>query len=166
MHYLETFRNTLKWANELGTDLARAKHLGYPLMIAALVTLAGGILLFLVDPSVRSPLDGVWSAWVTLTHVGFGDVVPTSLLGRLLAALLILFGLMLFSFFTASFSATLVERSRDARALETRRDADRLTSGEERILEELARLHRRLDALEARLQPPSTETRSQQLVEG
>ncbi|MDP3009144.1 MAG: ion channel [Methylococcales bacterium] len=32
----------------------------------------------------------MWSAWVTMTHVGFGDVVPTSFLGRLFSAGLIL----------------------------------------------------------------------------
>ena len=79
-----------------------------------MVTLAVGLILFLIDPNIKSPLDGIWSAWVTMTHVGFGDVVPISFFGRLLAAGLILFGLVFFSLFTALVSVALIGRNMDA----------------------------------------------------
>ena len=86
-----------------------------------------------------------------MTHVGFGDVVPTSFLGRLLSAVLILFGLVLFSLFTALLSANLIGKSIDAwghdvRSLE--QNVNQLETEESKILKELARLHDRLDALE------------------
>jgi voltage-gated potassium channel len=116
-----------------------------------MVTLAVGLILFLIDPNIKSPLDGIWSAWVTMTHVGFGDVVPVSFIGRLLAAVLILFGLVFFSLFTALVSVALIGRNMDALGLNVRQieqEAGRIQTGEDRILAELAQMHERLKALE------------------
>jgi hypothetical protein len=91
-----------------------------------------------------------------MTHVGFGDVVPVSFLGRLLAAALILVGLVFFSLFTALVSVALIGRNMDALGMEMRRvgqEADRIEGEESRILRELARIHARLDTLEQRLLP-------------
>jgi voltage-gated potassium channel len=156
------FQNALRWSNGLGADLVKVKHLGYPILMAAMVTFVGGVLLFLIDPNIRSPLDGVWSAWVTMTHVGFGDVVPASFFGRLLAAMLILIGLVLFSLFTASLSVALIGRSMDTLAPEVGRDASRIEREENRILEELTHLHRRLDTLEAHVRAHPAKTSERQ----
>ncbi|MGZ5529537.1 MAG: potassium channel family protein [Limisphaerales bacterium] len=128
-----------------------------------MVTLAVGLALFLIDPNIRSPLDGIWSAWVTMTHVGFGDVVPSSFFGRLLAAGLILLGLVLFSLFTALVSVALIGRNIHALGLDVRQieqDAGRIQTGEDRILDELARLHERMAALEKQLPSNTDQDRS------
>ena len=85
----------------LFNDLKTKPIVIYLLTLAFTVTIVVGFMLYLIDPDVHTLFDGIWSAWVTITHVGFGDVVPTSFFGRLLSALLILFGLILFSLFTA-----------------------------------------------------------------
>ena len=113
-----------------------------------------GLLLFLIDPNIKSPFDGIWSAWVTMTHVGFGDVVPVSFFGRLLATGLILFGLVLFSLFTAVVSVALIGRNIHALGRDisqSEQEDGRVQTGEDKILDELARLHRRMEALEKRL---------------
>lgn len=137
-------------------ELTRTHNLGHLFLLAVLATLVVGFALFLIDPNVKSPFDGIWSAWVTMTHVGFGDVVPVSFFGRLLAAALILFGLVLFSLFTALVSVTLIGRNVDAFGGEIKRlerETERVESEESRILRELARLHERLDRMERRLAP-------------
>ena len=86
-----------------------------------------------------------------MTHVGFGDVVPTSFLGRILSAALILFGLVLFSLFTALLSANLIGKNIDAwgnNVQSIENDLDQIEIEESKVLQELARLHARLDALE------------------
>ncbi|MDD1608150.1 MAG: ion channel, partial [Methylococcaceae bacterium] len=101
--------------------------------------------------NVHSMTDGIWSAWVTMTHVGFGDVVPTSLLGRLLSAALILFGLTLFSLCTAILSASLIGKNMDVWETNVRQlaqETNRIEADDNTILSELARLHERLDRLE------------------
>ena len=114
MRWLTECHNAIHWGDNLRVDLFRVKNLGYLILLAIMVTLAMGLLLFLIDPNIKSPLDGIWSAWVTMTHVGFGDVVPISFFGRLLAAGLILFGLVFFSLFTALVSVALIGRNMDA----------------------------------------------------
>ena len=120
-----------------------------------MLSIAAGVVLFLLDPNVHSPLDGIWSAWVTMTHVGFGDVVPVSFLGRLLAAGLILFGVLLFSLFTALVSVALIGRHTDIQQL----GKSTGTGGEAgQILQELALINDRLKTLEQALSVPPEGT--------
>ena len=154
MRWLDECHNAIHWGNNLRIDLFRVKNLGYLVLLAIMVTLAVGLILFLIDPNIKSPLDGIWSAWVTMTHVGFGDVVPISFFGRLLAAGLILFGLVFFSLFTALVSVALIGRNMDALGADMQQieqKADHIQTGEDRILAELARLHERMKALERQL---------------
>ena len=154
MRWLDECHNAIHWGNNLRIDLFRVKNLGYLVLLAIMVTLAVGLILFLIDPNIKSPLDGIWSAWVTMTHVGFGDVVPISFFGRLLAAGLILFGLVFFSLFTALVSVALIGRNMDALGadmLQIEQKAGHIQTGEDRILAELARLHERMKALEKQL---------------
>ena len=154
MRWLDECHNAIHWGNNLRIDLFRVKNLGYLILLAIMVTLAMGLILFLIDPNIKSPFDGIWSAWVTMTHVGFGDVVPVSFFGRLLAAGLILFGLVFFSLFTALVSVALIGRNMDALGadmLQIEQKAAHIQTGEDRILAELARLHERMKALEKQL---------------
>lgn len=130
--------NALAWLRGLHIELCKQKSLVYVLSLAVAVTVLFGLAVFIVDPNIHSLSDGVWYAWVTMTHVGYGDVVPTSLLGRLLASLLILFGLAVLALLTATFSSILIGRGMGDMA----RD-------ESQILAEIKRLHERLDQLEA-----------------
>ncbi|MDO9104794.1 MAG: potassium channel family protein [Methylovulum sp.] len=154
MRVLAECHNAVLWGNRLIIDLFRSRKLGYLVLLAVMVALVVGLLLFLIDPNINSLLDGIWSAWVTMTHVGFGDVVPVSFFGRLLAAALILFGLVFFSLFTAMVSVTLIGRYMDVLEENVRRieqEAGDIQTGEDRILAELARLHERMDVLEKQL---------------
>ena len=154
MRWLDECHHAIHWGNNLRVDLFRVKNLGYLVLLAIMVTLAVGLMLFLIDPNIKSPLDGIWSAWVTMTHVGFGDVVPISFFGRLLAAGLILFGLVFFSVFTALVSVALIGRNMDALGadmLQIGQKAGHIQTGEDLILAELARLHERMKALERQL---------------
>ena len=160
MNCFDDFKNALHWGNSFRADLIKSKPLGYLVLLAILATLAVGLLLFIIDPNIHSLLDGVWSAWVTMTHVGFGDVVPISFLGRLLAAALILFGLVFFSIFTALVSVALIGKNIEEIGGGVKKlgeDANTLSSGEDRILAELVRLHERLDWIESRVSSNSQE---------
>jgi voltage-gated potassium channel len=135
-------------------DLRGKRSLVFLLILAFAVAIASGLILYIIDPNIHSIFDGIWSAWVTMTLVGFGDVVPTSFLGRLLSVALILFGLTLFSLFTAILSVTLIGKNIDTWGHDVRQieqEASRIEMEENQILRELARLHERMDALEKQL---------------
>ena len=154
MRWLDECHNAIHWGDNLRVELFKVKNLGYLVLLATMMTLAAGLILFLIDPNIKSPLDGIWFAWGTMTHVGFGDVVPISFFGRLLAVGLIIFGLVFFSLFTALVSVSLIGRNMDALGMDMRQieqKAGRIQTGEDRILAELARLHESLKALEKQL---------------
>ena len=151
MNILETIKDALALLKTVLSELSNKQHLFNLLILALAVSVGAGVLLYILDANIHSLLDGIWSAWVTMTHVGFGDVVPTSFLGRVLSAALILFGLVLFSMFTALLSVNLIGKNIDAwghdvRSLE--QDVNHIEVEESKILKELTRLHDRLDALE------------------
>jgi voltage-gated potassium channel len=74
-------------------------------MVSFIIVVLAGTLMAVIDPNIKTPLDGIWWAWVTITTVGYGDIVPGSTAGRLFGSLLILLGIALFSMLTGSFSA-------------------------------------------------------------
>jgi len=113
MKLLQILSESLNVFKNLLNDLRGKRSLVYLLILAFAVSIASGLILYIIDPNIHSLFDGIWSAWVTMTHVGFGDVVPTSFLGRLLSSSLILFGLTLFSLFTAILSVTLIGKNID-----------------------------------------------------
>ncbi len=82
----------------------------FSVLIAA--TLLGGISLYLVEvrhnPSVHSILDGVWWALVTLTTVGYGDLVPVTLLGRIVAGVMMVSGMFTLALFAGIVGSSLV----------------------------------------------------------
>ena len=106
------------------------------------ITVATGILMTVLDrenyPTVGS---GLWWAVQTTTTVGYGDNVPTTYAGRLLAAFVMLVGIGFLTVITAAITSTFVSRSRLEPA-----DSDAETS----IAEQLRQINARLERIETR----------------
>jgi len=84
----------------------KRNRFGQILAVFAFVILgAGGLFSYIEDKGLW---DGVWYALVTITTVGYGDVVPVSDYGRIFGVVLILFGVVFFSLVTANISAFLI----------------------------------------------------------
>lgn len=64
------------------------------------------------DPAadMATPVEGLWWALVTSTTVGYGDYVPLTPEGRVIAGLLMIVGVALLSVITASVAAFFVEQ--------------------------------------------------------
>ena len=87
--------------------LARGR-LGTILAIAAIVVVLAGIIVTRLDTSMGTVWDGMWYSWVTISHTGYGDIVPKTPAARLFGGVLILLGVVLFTVLTASLSAFLI----------------------------------------------------------
>jgi voltage-gated potassium channel len=113
---------------------------------STVMTVVAGLLMTVLDsetfPSIGS---GLWWAVQTVTTVGYGDVIPKSLAGRLVAALVMLLGIGFLTVITASITSTFVSRSRHESSA-----ADAATA------EQLRQLDRRLERIEAALSRSSS----------
>ena len=68
----------------------------------------------------RPPADALWWSIVTLTTVGYGDISPVSLGGRLIGGVLMFFGIGVLGMFTATIAGVFVEqRMRKDRGMES-----------------------------------------------
>ena len=78
--------------------------------VTLVVTILAGILMQLTDPdSFPSVWSGLWWAIQTTTTVGYGDLVPGSAAGRLIATLVMLGGIGFISVTTAGITTAFVE---------------------------------------------------------
>ncbi len=97
-------------------------HLRTTILGAAVVVVIFGALVAGVDPNVKSVWDGIWWAIATVSTIGYGDVVPSSALGRLLGVILVIIGVAIFVIITANILAITLKKER----LQFRRDEKEL----------------------------------------
>jgi voltage-gated potassium channel len=85
--------------------------------IAASVVI-GGVLIRVVDPKAFPNVGaGMWWALQTVTTVGYGDVLPQSTFGRLVAAGFMVEAIAFVSIVTALITSSFVERARRERMI-------------------------------------------------
>jgi len=121
-------------------NLLSRHNLGITLFVCFVILIISGLLISGIDPAFETPLDGLWWAWVTVTTVGYGDLVPATTEGRLFGSVLILMGIAMFSMLTASFSVFFIEQ-----------DERELSEKEERNLERIEGLEIKLANIEKQL---------------
>jgi voltage-gated potassium channel len=117
--------------------VGKRRGLGFVLLAVAVLMLGGSYLMLLLEAGAGTGFDsypdGLWWALVTMTTVGYGDVVPVSPAGRIIAAVFQVFGIAVFGIVTASISVHFV--------VADRRDEEKA------VLERLAAIEARLTAL-------------------
>jgi len=122
--------------------MLRRNQLLPTLVATTIVVVMSGIMMAALDPAIQSPADGIWWAWVTVSTVGYGDLAPISTAGRLMASVIMLLGLGLFSLITGAFVAFFMEKKEQ--------EVEELVLLEQQhIVDQLELLHQRLDQIEA-----------------
>ena len=108
----------------------------------ALVVVGAGILISVIDSAEYPNLGiGMWWALQTVTTVGYGDVTPSHVAGRLVAAVVMLQGIAFIAIVTAVITSTFVARA--TREAEAARLKDELSDRE--------LMEKRFDELEQKL---------------
>lgn len=92
----------------------RQNGLGYVLVFTSVLIVVGGTSVALLEDGIDSWQDGIWWALVTTTTVGYGDLAPTDLPGRLIAVVLMIVGIGTLGMITGSV-ATYFSRLGDER---------------------------------------------------
>ena len=128
----------------VGTLVGRGLTVRTAVQIVAVYTLStvflGALAMWLLD---RDGFPGygeaLWWSVQTVTTVGYGDVVPAHLGGRIVAGAVMLAGIALITVVAGAVASGLVESMRRAHG----------RNHEARVLAELEEIHRRLDAMGA-----------------
>jgi voltage-gated potassium channel len=77
------------------------------------ITIISGVLMHFTDKKTYPNIgDGMWWAIQTVTTVGYGDLVPTSTIGRLVAALVMVAGIGFLTVVTAVITSTFIESAK------------------------------------------------------
>jgi voltage-gated potassium channel len=113
--------------------------------VTTTITAAAGVLMSVIDhkgfPSLGS---GLWWAVQTVTTVGYGDHVPETAAGQVLAAVVMLLGIGFVTVITASITGAFVARTRNEQA-----------TGDSAHSAELQDIIARLDRIEGNLNQPT-----------
>jgi voltage-gated potassium channel len=129
----------------LGGRAVRAEHVlasrsGFrylALMTAFLVALAGAVISLVDSADIPNVGTGMWWAIVTVTTVGYGDVYPHTVAGRIVGSLLMLVGIGFISLLTATIASSFVSADKEA-------EHDQMAD----LLETLHRIEERIRRLE------------------
>jgi voltage-gated potassium channel len=127
-------------------ELLAHRGVGYVLAITGFIVFASAALIFAVEHDQNPALDdygsAIWWAMATVTTVGYGDTVPITPEGRAVAIFLMIVGISVFGFLTATIAAFLVEHTRrEARSTtdDVMRKLDSLESEVQHLRGELSR---------------------------
>jgi len=108
----------------------------------AIVVVAGGVLIRFLDHSEYSNVwVGMWWALQTVTTVGYGDVTPQHVSGRIVGAFVMLEGIAFLAIVTAAITSTFVARATE----------EHLTAEAEGEESDFDKLSARLDELNGKL---------------
>lgn len=97
----------VKWNKR--ARLITRRGLWYSLALCLLILGLGGLGFWLLEPQTPNLTDAMWLAFTTAATVGYGDLVPTTLVSRAFAVVVVLLGLAVLSLVTASLAAMFVE---------------------------------------------------------
>ena len=102
----------------VATKLSRSGRFRKVLFILVVAVIVLGLLIAPIEnlassPMIKSEGDGLWFAITTVTGVGYGDLVPVTTLGRIIAVLLQVFGVVLFGAVMAFVSVELLRYQED-----------------------------------------------------
>lgn len=133
--------------------VGRRRIFPYLAGVTFLLGLGSALLIKIADPT-NFPSYGVavWWAIVTLATVGYGDVVPTTPLGRVVGSGVIILGVTFLAFLTATVTSYFVSSQQEEAA---GRERERRAQREDQLVEAIKRVEGRLEAIESKLEDRS-----------
>jgi voltage-gated potassium channel len=141
----------------LGRVLSReARPLSTVLVLFIMILLFAAIAMYLVEgrlqqSNFRTIPDSLWWAVETLTTTGYGDAVPQTLLGRLIAAIVMICGLGVFGMLAGILATGFVQENRRETFMQNWtlvQNVPFFSGLEPTVLVEIARMLRKADAAE------------------
>lgn len=74
------------------------------LAICILIIVGATLGLYLIDPGMNNLFDNLWFVVVSITTVGYGDITPNTIYGKIVSLILLIVGVFIFSAITGAIS--------------------------------------------------------------
>jgi voltage-gated potassium channel len=127
---------------------ARSVTIGLAMTFLGLA-FVGALVIWLVDKRDFSSFgDAAWWALQTVTTVGYGDVVPKSVGGRIIGGVEMVLGVSFITFLTAGVTSTVIRRAQEATPSG---EVQALVNGLTEIRQTMAEVDERLASIESKL---------------
>ena len=108
IRFLKIFVFLRKGRNDVFKFIEKTK-MKYTVITFITVVIFSTIGIYIVECSptsqIHSPFDAMWYVMVTISSVGYGDVMPLSYIGKIFGILIMIIGLVLCSLLTAGLSS-------------------------------------------------------------
>ena len=91
-------------------EFAKTTNLDKLLIAIVIFTIVSTVALYIIEPNFGSLFETFWYVIVTLTSVGYGDVVPVTQNGKILAFVIIIVGIIFFSVLTAAIASMYIRK--------------------------------------------------------
>lgn len=119
--------------------LTLLRAVGLVAVVALSLAVVAAVLEALIDPAFDGYAEALWWAVVTVTTVGYGDIVPESQTGRVIASVLMLAGVSAIPIATSLVVTVFATRLQAEEREHDRADRDELVARLERIEQALVR---------------------------
>ena len=122
------------------TNFLKHTYLDKIILIAIIFAFILTVSIRIIDPNVNDIHTALWYIIVTITSTGYGDIVPSTLSGRIIGIIGMIGGILVFASFTAVISSLYISKiSKD--------NHDNLNEKIEDLTSEIERLNEKIDDL-------------------
>ena len=134
-----------------------ARSVTYGLALTfVLFAFVGALAIRIVDRHDFSSFgSALWWALQTITTVGYGDVVPTTVVGQVVGGIEMVLGISFITFLTAGVTTTVIQRTQkggqDADRAQLERETKRIMEALTEARGQLTALDKRLDLIESKI---------------
>lgn len=97
----------IKFKNKI-KETVKVNKFNYLLIVTTIIIVLGAVIIALLEDMTFG--DAIWWSFVTFTTVGYGDVLLTTSLGRLVAIILMIFGIGFIGITTSTIAAYIVNK--------------------------------------------------------
>ena len=131
--------------------------LDYATVVLLLVLIIGSFIFFIVERSVNPEVpnyeSAMWFSIISMTTVGYGDIVPVTLIGRIIGVIIILTGMGYVSLVTATLAYSFIDLFRKESNKAVNKVEKRVMTYEDKIDELLVKV----DKLESKIDDIKTK---------
>jgi hypothetical protein len=86
-------------------EFLKNSHLDEILGVLTFIIVGSTLALYFIDPTMNNVFDNLWFVIVSITTVGYGDITPSTVYGKIFSLILLIIGVFMFSAITGAISS-------------------------------------------------------------